>query len=172
MLYRYLFLIIGCASLLIGMQVPNFLTQYQQRLDAQLTEVSINLSGFQEIADRYFDGDLNALVLHHEQSDDVIFRDEAEPLRNMLTRFERFSAEQLKLQTSYPKQLWHLLTGGQPDLKRATWENYNTAVPLSERALLTGVVFTVTLLVILDLLVGLLFRRARSGSGRRRPDYH
>jgi len=37
--YRYLMIIVACTSLLIGLQVPSFVDQYQKRVDAHLREV-------------------------------------------------------------------------------------------------------------------------------------
>lgn len=158
MLYRYLFVAIACIALLIGIQVPNFLTQYQQRLDAQLTEVTENLAGFQQIADRHFNGDLEALINHHQTSTDTIFKEEAIPLRAMYNRWQRFLAEQQALQVSYPEQLFHLLVSADEEIRNATWQNYSYAVPLTTRALITGAVVTVTVLVLLDIIIGLLRR--------------
>lgn len=158
MLYRYLFVSVACITLLIGIQVPNFLSQYHQRLHAQLTEVTENLSGFQQIADRYFNGDLEALINHHQTSADVIFREEAIPLQAMYNRWQRFLAEQQALQVSYPEQLLHLLINADEEIRTATWQQYSYAVPLTTRALITGAVVTLLILLLLDILVGLLRR--------------
>ncbi|MEX1222182.1 MAG: DUF2937 family protein [Idiomarina sp.] len=158
MLYRYLFVAIACITLLIGIQVPNFLSQYHQRLHAQLTEVTENLSGFQQIADRHFNGDLAALINHHKTSNDTVFREEAMPLQAMYNRWQRFAAEQRALQVSYPAQLLHLVVAADKEIRTATWQQYSYAVPLTTRALVTGGVFTLIVLLVLDILKGLLRR--------------
>lgn len=168
MLYRYLFVAIACITLLIGIQVPNFLSQYHQRLHAQLAEVTENLSGFQQIADRHFNGDLEALINHHQTSNDAIFREEAIPLRSMYNRWQRFSAEQQALQVSYPEQLLHLVVAADEEIRTATWQQYSYAVPLTTRALVTGGVFTLIVLLLLDILKGLLRRLFRRS---KRPAY-
>lgn len=158
MLYRYSFVIIACIALLIGMQAPHFLTQYQQRLNAHLTEVQANLAGFQMIADTYFDGDLEALIAHHVQAEDPIFKEEAVALRSMYQRQQRFLSQQQALQVSYPKQLWHLLVHADHELRQATIAQYSLAVPLSMQALATGAIFMLAVLMLVDLLKVLLLR--------------
>ncbi|MBW2674963.1 MAG: DUF2937 family protein, partial [Deltaproteobacteria bacterium] len=59
-LYRYFLILIACAALLFGIQIPNFVDQYEKRLDAHFIEVENNLRGYQEIADRYYDGSVAA----------------------------------------------------------------------------------------------------------------
>ena len=61
-IYRYLMVVVACISLLIGLQIPNFVDQYQKRIDARLREVTINLQPFQEIANKYFGGDIGKLI--------------------------------------------------------------------------------------------------------------
>jgi len=166
MLFRYCILIIGCVALLAGVQIPNFLTQYQQRLAAQLTEVETNLAGFQQIADRYFEGSLTALLTHHEQSDDRVFRAEVEPLAQMINRQHTFAAAQGALDTPYPSQLWHLAWHANPELRQATWQNYSVTVPLTQQALLTGIIVMVVFVVFVEIVWALL------KAGWRRPKGH
>jgi len=168
MLYRYSFVIIACIALLIGMQAPHFLTQYQQRLNAHLTEVETNLAGFQQVADRYFAGDLEALIAHHLQADDPIFKDEAVALQNMYARQQRFLAQQQGLQVSYPQQLWYLVVKADPELRQATIAQYELAVPLTARALATGAIFMLVVLLLLDVLKALL-KRCFFGRREKRP---
>jgi hypothetical protein len=47
MLYRYLSIAIAGAAILIGIQIPNFVDQYEKRLDAHVIEVTTNMRGFQ-----------------------------------------------------------------------------------------------------------------------------
>ena len=76
-LYRYFLIIAACGSLLLGIQIPNFVNQYEMRLDAHLSEVKNNLQGYQDIADRLYDGSITTLISKHEQSDDQTFKQEA-----------------------------------------------------------------------------------------------
>ena len=67
-LYRYLLIIVACVAMLIGLQIPNFVDQYEKRVDAHLREVSVNLQSFQDIANKYFGGDMHKLIELHRNS--------------------------------------------------------------------------------------------------------
>jgi hypothetical protein len=154
-LYRYLLIVIACGSLLLGLQIPNFIDQYQKRLDAHLQEVQTNLKGYQGIADRDFQGSLEALIRKHKESDDPVFRDEAGPIEAMYLRWTHFDAQRNALQTSLPQQAWFLLLHGDRDLLRETWASYTFAAPLNGTALLSGFGLTAALLLIIEVLSGL-----------------
>lgn len=169
MLYRYLLILIACSAILIGMQVPSFVDQYAQRLDAHLIEVTENLRGFQEIADRHHGGSLEALVREHEGSTSVTFREEAVPLRAMYLRRQTFLSEQRRLDAHLARQAVHVFFNGHPELIRETQAQYAYTVPLTERALVAGGVFAAGVLLLTELLAKMLSlffrRRRRSYSG-------
>ncbi len=48
MLREYLRLATFALSMLIGLQLPGFMNQYQQRVDAHLKEAQHNLGGFRQ----------------------------------------------------------------------------------------------------------------------------
>lgn len=171
MLYRYFVLIIGASALLIGVQIPNFVTQYKQRLDAQLTEALVYYVQFEEIAERYFDGDMQALIRKHETSPEDVFRAEARPLRELVERVARYRYQQDQLDTSYPGQIWFLATQADPELRANTWRMYSFNVPLTQQAVITGALFALLLVLLLDVCSGLLkacVHRLRRPKRRRR----
>jgi hypothetical protein len=71
----------GC---FLGGLFPSFSIQYHQRLEAQYDQVSIDLAPFEEIANRYHGGDLEALVQHHLNSTDPTFHAEGEAIQLMI----------------------------------------------------------------------------------------
>lgn len=154
-LYRYLLILIACGALLLGIQVPNFVDQYQKRLDAHLQEVQTNLKGYQDIADRDFGGSLDALIRKHKDSDDATFRDEAAPIESMYLRRVHFEAQRSALQASLPQQAWYLLLHGDRELLSETWASYSFAVPLNGLALLSGFGLAALLLIVVEILAGL-----------------
>lgn len=161
MLYRYFVLIIGATALLIGVQIPNFVTQYQQRLDAQLTEALVYYVQFEEIAERYFDGDMQALIRKHETSTEEVFRAEAQPLRDLVERVARYRYQQAQLNASYPEQLWFIATQADPELRASTWRTYSFNVPLTQQAVITGGLFALLLVLLLDCCAGAMKAGAR-----------
>ena len=86
MLLSYLRLVLFAAGLLIGVQVPGFISDYAKRVEAHLIESQHSLQGFQGTAQQFFKGDMNALVAHYRASDDPVFRSDAESLSGLLSR--------------------------------------------------------------------------------------
>jgi hypothetical protein len=154
-LYRYLLILIACGSLLLGIQVPNFIDQYQKRVDAHLQEVRTDLKGYQDIADREFGGSLEALIRKHKESEDRTFHDEAAPMESMYLRSVHFESQRDALLTSLPQQAWFLLAHGDHELLGETWNSYSFAVPLNSLALLSGCGLAAALLFVVEILAGL-----------------
>ena len=151
-LYRYFLIIIACTAILFGIQIPSFVDQYEKRLDAHFIEVQNNLRGFQEIADRFHGGSLEALIEKHEKSNDATFQGEAEPIRNMYRRFLKFKAEKAALATSLPKKLAFIAVQGDKELVNETRRSYSYTIPLNQSAVISGVVAAASVILIFELL--------------------
>ena len=65
-IYRYFLILIACISILLGIQIPSFVDQYEKRLDAHFLEVTNNLRGYQEIAEKFFNGSITELIKKHD----------------------------------------------------------------------------------------------------------
>ncbi len=155
-LYRYLIVIVACVALLIGLQVPNFVDQYQKRLDAHLREVTVNLQPFQEIADKYFGGDLGKLIELHLNSDTKPFQEEGAAIKKMVERKLRFETDMTAMQVSLPMQALHVLLHGDREILDEARQQYSYAVPLNQDALVFGASAALVMLLLLELLFALL----------------
>lgn len=161
MLYRYLLLLIAVTSAFVGVQIPNFLTQYQQRLDAQYSEAMVYYRQYQDIATAHFGGDVQRLIDHHRASSDNAIRDSAEPIQTLVNRVSRFRSQQQGLQTGYLGQLWFLVSQADSELRDSTWRMYSYNVPFTQQALLTGLLFALFVVVVLDAVMSGLARVLR-----------
>ncbi|MFZ2163649.1 MAG: DUF2937 family protein [Sideroxyarcus sp.] len=155
-LYRYLMIIVACISLLLGLQIPNFVDQYQKRVDAHLREVSVNLQPFQDIAIKYFDGDMNKLIELHRASSEKPFQEEGLAIEKMLARKLRFEADLAALNTSLPLKALHVLLHGDKEIRDEALAQYSYAVPLNQDALVFGACVAITILLLAELLFALL----------------
>lgn len=149
---RLILLLVACGALLVGIQVPNFADQYEKRVDAHLSEVRTNLAPFQEIADRFHNGSLEALIAHHEASSDATFRAEGDAIRFMQQRFLRFQAELTQMQAPLPRQVWHMARQGDRELLDQTRQHYSFGIVLDQTALLAGLALVVPCVLLLELL--------------------
>ena len=154
-LYRYLMIVVACVSLLLGLQIPNFVDQYQRRVDAHLREVTANLQPFQDIAARYFGGDMNKLIELHRASGEKAFQEEGAAIEKMLARKLRFEADLAALNTSLPMQALHVLFRGDKEILDEAMAQYSYAVPLNQDALVFGACVALAMLLLVELLFAL-----------------
>ena len=175
-LYRYLIVIVACIALLIGLQVPNFVDQYQKRVDAHLREVTINLQPFQEIANKYFGGDMNKLIELHRASGEKPFLEEGAAIEQMVQRKLRFEVDLAALQASLPLKALNVLRYGDRELIDEALGQYSYNVPLNQDALAFGAGAAIVILLLVELLLALaryaskkLFRSIRRTSPTRTP---
>jgi hypothetical protein len=154
-LYRYLLIIVACIALLLGLQVPNFVDQYQKRVDAHLREVTINLQPFQDIASKFFGGDMNKLIELHRNSSEKPFQEEGAAIEKMIQRKLRFEADLAALQVSLPQKALHVLLHGDQEILDEALGQYSYAVPLNQDALIFGAGAAIIMLLLVELLLAL-----------------
>jgi hypothetical protein len=164
-IYRYFLILMACAALLLGIQAPNFVDQYEKRLDAHLLEVETNLKAYQDIADQFFGGSIAALIDKHEHSADEVFRAEAKPIRIIFDRWQGFKNEQRSLDAGLTGKLIHIAYRGDRELVRETLAAYTFTVPLNGSAIACG--FTLMIVVVLIIELFRLALRKLSGMSRR-----
>jgi hypothetical protein len=175
-LRRYLMIVFVSVSLLFGIQVPNFLNQYDQRVDAHLQEVMANIQPYQEIADKYHNGSLDSLINLHKAEHIPTFRDEGAALENMYNRQQRFKAASLAASSGYFWKAIHVVKNGDQELLQETLDKYSYAVPLNQDAVVSGVALAVAVTLFTEMLFGLLgvmgrmLRSAFRKKNRQTPD--
>lgn len=148
---HYLTLIIFAAGLLLGVQVPSFVDQYEKRLDAHYLEANEDLSGFQKIADLFHNGSIEALIEKHERSSDPTFRAEAGPIKRIYQRKLKFGKEMKDLQGPFAVKVVRVLLTGDRSILRETYRNYSANLPLNTSAVACGLVFAASISVIFEL---------------------
>lgn len=154
-LYRYLLIIVACVAMLIGLQIPNFVDQYEKRVDAHLREVTVNLQSFQDIANKYFGGDMHMLIELHRNSVDKPFQEEGAAIEKMVKRKLRFETDFAAMQTNLPQKALHVLLHGDKEIMDEAFGQYSYAVPLNQDALTFGAVAALILLLLVESLLAL-----------------
>jgi hypothetical protein len=140
MLRSYLRLVLFTAGLLIGVQIPGFISDYSKRVEAHLIEAQKSLGGYNDTAQRFFKGDVQALIQHYRSSDDPVFRTDADNINNLLTRTQTLDREWLALQGPWYMRAYHVLTAADPDIRKETWNGYTWQVLLSPEVIGWGLV--------------------------------
>jgi hypothetical protein len=161
MFANYLRLIAFAFGLLIGIQVPGFVDQYVKRVSAHQIEVARNFAGFQETANQYFGGDVEALIAHHNGSTDAPFRDETKTIQAMYGRLKDLTAELAALHAPLIKQIFHVVFRPNREILGETRAEYSYTVPLNLPAIATGVIIGVVLAALVEALLMGVVRLAR-----------
>jgi hypothetical protein len=151
-IYRYFLILIACISILLGIQIPGFVDQYEKRLDAHFLEVTNNLRGYQEIAEKFFNGSIPELIKKHEASEDKTFKEEAQPIKNIYERYLKFKAQKESLNTNMAGKVIFITVKGDKELINETFANYSFMITLSKDAVITGFIFAAIMLLIFELL--------------------
>ncbi len=162
----YIRLLTFACGLLVGIQVPSYLDQYQKRVDAHFLEVSSNISGFQATADLLFDGDMELLIAYYENSNDRVFEEDSNSIRNIYDRYNLILSEQTALASQWYTSAFHILFAANPELRVEAFEAYSYTVPLDAKALEWGFSVAIFITLVLEASGFVLFR---SIFPRRRP---
>ena len=117
MFRSYLRLLLFTCGLLVGVQVPGLINDYTQRVEAHLLESREGLKGFNQTAQRFFNGDLQALVRHYRASDDPVFNSDADSIDSLVNRNRLLEQEWQTLQRPWLVRTWHVLVAADPALQ-------------------------------------------------------
>jgi hypothetical protein len=166
MFVDYLRLILFALGLLAGVQAPGFIDQYVKRVSAHQSEVVADFRGFQDTADRYFGGNVEALIAHHAASTDPPFRQEAQAIRAMYERLRALTAELAALRGPLIAQIIHVAVHPNREILAETRAAYTYAVPLNPAAILCGLIAGAVLALCVELLCRGLMRLVRPTSHR------
>lgn len=153
MLRSYLRLVLFTAGLLIGVQIPGFISDYSKRVEAHLIEAQKSLGGYNDTAQRFFNGDVQALIQHYRSSDDPVFRTDADNINKLLTRTQVLDREWQALQGPWYMRAYHVLTAADPDIRSETWNGYTWQVLLSPQVIGWGLVCALLFSLVIESLV-------------------
>ena len=163
--------IVFAAAIMIGLvasQAPEFAQQYRQRMGGAIDELGTVITHFDEDARRSGydqDGALAAMA----RNDARLVRDQADSMRRTIERHDSLVASQAQMQTAGDVgRLFKLMQTADRDLAKATFDDYEPAVPTTVEALtIAGATFLAAYLFMHGL--GYLVRpRRRPARSRRR----
>ncbi|MDF2178141.1 DUF2937 family protein [Aliiglaciecola sp. CAU 1673] len=143
-------------AVLIGVQLPGFIQQYEDALQARLAEVRHNLAPFLADAKRHSGGDLNALIARYLANSDEAISDGGKSLKQMVEREAYLADLTQQLASSAVTRAWYALAAPDQEIFKQVRAGYDYRVPLDISAILWGLSCGVLLLILLDMLLGLL----------------
>ena len=162
MIRGIIYIIVFATGFFAGSLFPSFSSQYHQRLQAQYDQVNMDLAPFQEIADRFHGGELEALIKHHLNSPDPTFFAEGEAIQMMINSQARLAESKAAAEAPYIDQVRYFYKHMDEDVAQATLESFTPSLITSEHAVtfsLTTATAAILILWAVWNLVGLAFRR-------------
>uniref|UniRef100_UPI003905B25F DUF2937 family protein n=1 Tax=Pseudomonas sp. KCJK8751 TaxID=3344564 RepID=UPI003905B25F len=166
MFRSYLRLLLFTFGLLAGIQVPGLVKDYSQRVEAHLFESREALDGFRQTAERFFNGDLQALLRHYRSSDDPVFNSDANSIESLMIRNELLENEWQALQAPWAQRTWHVLVQADPQLREETLNGYSYQILLVPEAVGWGLgAGVVPVFVVEGLLMGIGWVNLGGGRG-------
>ncbi|MCP1651112.1 MULTISPECIES: DUF2937 family protein [Pseudomonas aeruginosa group] len=135
MLRSYIRMVLFALGLMVAVQVPGFIKDYAQRVDAHRIEAAQALEGFKGTSGQFFQGDLNALVAHYRGSPDPVFQRDADNIERLMRRAQLFENEWQALQGTWYQRAVHMVTAPNHELLQETYANYRYQVVLEPEAI-------------------------------------
>jgi len=118
---------------IIGVQLPEFIQQYAQRLSGHLNEALLQLNAFQLIANHHFDGNLSLMIEKYTNNSEPSIKETGHLILSTSNRVSELQA--------------HLfLTEHDSSMIQATLQQFQLAIPLNLSALSTGTIFALIIL--------------------------
>lgn len=131
-----------------GVQLPEFIQQYKQRLSGHVMEAKYQLSQFQQIADSQYQGNLLSLINKYINNNDEAIKKTGELIQSQVQRTD-YLETQLQGLTSheYPYNIISFVQTLDIEIASLTLKDFVLAIPLTTNALITGFCFALALIV-------------------------
>ncbi|MEW6991474.1 DUF2937 family protein [Colwelliaceae bacterium 6441] len=136
-------------TFIVGVQLPEFMNQYIQRVSGHLNEAKQQLSQFQSLADLHYQGDITLLVKQYRLNNDPVIVDTATIIEQLMNRVDHLDNHLFHLLTNdYLSNLQQFLFHMDLSMVKATAQHFTLAIPLTINALSTGFVFALLTLIV------------------------
>ena len=137
------------ASIGVAGATPSFIQQYRQQVNGRLEQAIADLQPFVQIANQRHEGDLESLIGHHLQSNDVTFVREGQAISDMMQTVQHLNGANQALDAPLWSQAAYLIRSADAGVANATWTLFEPAFALSGQ----GLVFALTVGLALWLIV-------------------
>lgn len=130
-----------------GVQLPEFIQQYGQRLSGHLNEAKRHIEQFQFIANVQYDGSLSKLVDTYLVNSDDAIKQTGELVNSLLERQSLLQNNMAGLKDSnYINRIINFFKNLDTEMAQATLQQYVLAIPIEIFALITGLVFAIAII--------------------------
>lgn len=153
----YVRLVLFVCGVLIGIQVPAFVEQYGQRLEAHQQEAKLALATFQKDADRYFSGDLSQLVAHYKKNNDPVITDGGHSIDALIKRYTLLTDALTQFRQNQYSPYQQILLQPQRDIQVEVWQGFTHVIVLKPDAIAIGAFIGFLIALLCDLILGCFF---------------
>ncbi|MCQ2997555.1 DUF2937 family protein [Pseudomonas syringae] len=170
MLRSYLRLVLFTSGLLFGVQIPGFISDYGKRVEAHLLEAQQSVRGYNATAQQFFKGDVQALIQHYRNSEDPVFRSDADTINTLLTRTQVLEREWLAMQGPWYARAIHVAVAANADIRSETWNGYTWQVLLAPDVIAWGIVSALLLAFLIESFFLMINWVVNGGRRKHRPE--
>ncbi|TMO79031.1 DUF2937 domain-containing protein [Pseudoalteromonas sp. S3776] len=134
-LLDYIRLSFFAAGLLLGVQIPAFVSDYGHALQAHFVEANNALAPFRKDAQNYFNNDLNKLIAHYENiGDDVVGKGAI----HIKTLYDRQQSLQVAVNNFNQSPYLYTLTSGFSSIKKQVWQRFEGQIVLKKDSIIAA----------------------------------
>lgn len=136
-----------------GIQLPAFINAYRQQLSGHLNEAKEQLSQFQLIADIQYQGSIEQLVNAFKNNSDNAIQQMSTVIMRNIESVNAYQQHLLNLENAnYLQRIYYFVTQMDIDKASETLTHFVPAIPLELNAIITGVILSLLLSSMLNLL--------------------
>lgn len=141
-------------TFILGVQLPEFMQQYQQRLAGHLAEASSQLAQFELIAQQHFDGNLITMITRYKDNTEASIISTGELIERLSVRVDYLASHLAQIsQADYLHSMYQLIWHLDQEIARGTAEHFSMAIPLELNAIATGGTLAIGVLLLKELTV-------------------
>tara|TARA_R110000737_G_scaffold221796_1_gene237155 strand:- start:309 stop:827 length:519 start_codon:yes stop_codon:yes gene_type:complete len=141
-------------TFIVGVQLPEFMQQYQQRLGGHLAEAQSQLDQFKLIAQQHFDGSLITMITRYKDNSEASIISTGELIEGLSVRVEYLSSHLAQIsQADYLHSAYQFIFHLDQQIAAGTAEHFAMAIPLELNAIATGGTLAIAALLLKKLTI-------------------
>lgn len=141
-------------TFILGVQLPEFMQQYQQRLAGHLNEAQLQLEQFETIAQQHFDGNLITMITRYKNNSEAAIVSTGELIERLSVRVQYLKSHLEEITASdYLSSIYQFIWHLDRQIAAGTAEDFSMAIPLELHAIATGASFAIGALIIKELIL-------------------
>ncbi len=141
-------------TFILGVQLPEFMQQYQQRLGGHLAEAQSQLAQFEVIAQQHFDGSLVTMIARYKENTEASIISTGELIEHLSLRVDYLANHLTQIsQSDYLNSVYQIIWHLDKQIASGTAENFSMAIPLELNAIATGATLAIGALLLKELTI-------------------